>query len=61
MCRKKLLAISGNCIELVQEMISIIKGNKEALTSHKEKRFKNQREKLNYMGRRQSIEDRLKV
>ncbi|KAJ8912438.1 hypothetical protein NQ315_006105 [Exocentrus adspersus] len=40
-------SVNGSCIELVQEMMSIIRGNKEALMSHKKKR--------------QSIEDRLKA
>ncbi|XP_018575922.1 separin [Anoplophora glabripennis] len=54
-------AVNGNCVELAQEMMSIIKGNKEALMSHKQKVFKNHKEKLNYMSRRQSIENRLKA
>ncbi|XP_023026934.2 extra spindle pole bodies like 1, separase [Leptinotarsa decemlineata] len=52
--------VTGNNIELAQEMNSIVKGNIEVLTSNKKKMFRNQKEKMDYIERRQLIEDRLR-
>ncbi|KAJ8957970.1 hypothetical protein NQ318_001971 [Aromia moschata] len=53
--------VNGKQVELAQEMMSIITGNKEALMFNKQKTFKNHKEKSSYFNRRQSIEDRLRA
>lgn len=54
--------IVGTPVQLAKEMVDIIKGNKAALsTSTKQKKFRNQADKMSYISRRQFIEDRLRV
>lgn len=53
--------LTGTPVELAKEIAFIINGNREALKSHTQKVFKNNKEKVGYLNRRQFIEDRLKV
>ncbi|XP_056637948.1 uncharacterized protein LOC130446007 [Diorhabda sublineata] len=53
--------VNGDGIELCNEIISILKVNKEVLTSHSKKMFSNYKEKNDYMHKVQGVEDRLKL
>ncbi|KAG5897816.1 hypothetical protein JTB14_011816 [Gonioctena quinquepunctata] len=52
--------VTGHDIELIQEMNSIVKSNVEVLTNNKKKVFRNPKEKMHYIDRRQAVEDRLR-
>lgn len=53
--------VNGDVVELCNEMISILKLNKEVLSSHSKKVFSNYKEKNDYMHKIQGVEDRLKL
>lgn len=56
-----LKCILGEQIELAKELLSILRLNKEGLTSHTQSRFENHKEKQRYCDKIQSVDDRMKV
>lgn len=54
-------SVNGEQIELAKELLSILRLNKEGLTSHTQSRFENHKEKQRYCDKIQSVDDRMKL